>query len=455
MRIEQTLCAVSVLALYAVFPLHAEYNRYGVPDSAEIRKDLIETWFEAPLADVRMNRPEVRKNSIGQEFQIRLEESDTTFTIFVSPHASLAVDVYSDRGKKTIIQDVYPGDAEGSWILVRDKLTGNPIRIRWYFSADSDVYVQFSPLKENAYGDFIIFGGYAARQVPSGLPFERFYTASFADITAWTKNTMPWKYAFPRTDLYHSTLQMVNVIREKLPGLVYAEDAMYDENDEPVSVSTGRPRDIHEEDSDKISLSSAGFIKWIADGIVEPAAGSSLKRAPLIIPTVEYKEDGYQGILARSYSTSFSLDWTRNIAAAVFSVYTGKTYLYPQSGVDVTEEPFSAELSPQGIRNTSGYVKDSGYPASFIKPLMYVLACEHPEECYLAAMRGTDRSHAPEVKAFNECAVLFPYFDSEGRFACTVFRNGAESSVDDFCRFYRDDFIHLVRMRTTEKFFPQ
>lgn len=440
--------------------VYAEYTGHDIPDSSEIRRSLVETWFEAPLDIIRANRQELRMNASGEQFQVRLEESESTFTVFVSPRAELPVDVYSDKGKRTEMQNVYPGDAPGSWALVRDKFSGSPLCIKYYFAEDSGVYVQFVPSENAAYADFIIFGGYAARQVPTGLPFDRFYTATLADVMSWTKNTLPWKYTPSHSGMYHSTLQMINVIREKLPGLVYADDAMYDENDEPVYISTGKRREIPDEDADKISLSSAGFIKWIADGLVNPIAGSSLKREPLLVRTVDYDPIGYQGRLSEKYSISFALDWTRNIAAAVLSVNTGKKYLYSQSGTDMTEEPFSAEVTaagantPAGYVRDTGYIKDTGYSAGVLKPLMYVFASEYPGECYLAAIRETDRKVVPEVKVFNQCAVLFPYFDTEGKFNCVVFRNGAESTIDDFCRNNSSNFIHLTRMRTSDKFFP-
>ena len=121
-----------VLALHSVF---ADYNKSGVADSSEIRRNLVETWFEAPLSAVRMNRPEIRTNSIGQKFQVRLEESEDFFSVFVAPYARMEIDVYSDKGKSTEMQEVYPGDVPGSWVLVRDKKSGAPLRIRYYFAS--------------------------------------------------------------------------------------------------------------------------------------------------------------------------------------------------------------------------------------------------------------------------------------------------------------------------------
>ena len=121
----------------------------------------------------------------------------------------------------------------------------------------------------------------------------------------------------------------------------------------------------------------------------------------------------------------------------------------------MSEDPFAAEMTADGIKNTVGYVKDSGYPASSLASLLYVFAVEYPGECYLAAIRETDRKRIPEVHAFNQCAIFFPYFDTAGKFQCAVFRNNAESTLAEFSRTFRNDFIHLTRMRTTATFKPQ
>ena len=431
------------------------FAQSAVPDSSDIRKELRETWFEAPLASVRENRTEVRTAKDGNRFQIRLEETDTTFSVVVAPRTEMPVDVYSESGKKSAVQDVYLSSAPGAWLLVRDKRSGNPLRIRYYFAPDSGVYVQFSPLGKSAYADFVVFGSYCARQVPTGIPFERFYAMSFSDALSLTKNTLPWRYASFHEGAYDTTLSMIRIIRSRLANLVYADDAMYDEGGNPVSILTGAPRRMHAEDAGKMSLSSAGFVKWIADGIVYPMTRGGLKRPPLLEPTVRYDPVGYQGVLSEKYNISFALDWTRNLAAAVFSVATGKTYRYPESGVDMTEDPFASEMTADGIKNTVGYVKDSGYSASALAPLLYVFASEYPGECYLAAIRETDRKRIPEVHTFNQCAIFFPYFDDTGKFQCAVFRNNSESTLGEFIRAFRGDFVHLVRMRTTANFKPQ
>ena len=446
-----------IAGLVLFSPLFARYNRLGIPDSSEIRDCLEELWFTAPLSEVRLNQPEIRANDNGEKFQIRLEENESTFNVFVAPHAVIKVNVYSDKGMFTEEQDLYPGDAAGSWVLIRDKRTGKPIRIRYYFLKDSDVYVQFSPQGKIALADLVIYGNYAARGVPTGMPFSKFYTASFEDVMNITETKLPWSYVLADPQIYHSMKQMAAVIRERLPFISVVNDAMYDENGDLVHISTGKKfENIDESDKSekKLLLSSAGFVKWIADGLVEPLSGGLLKRDPLIQETVFVKDNGRQGVLSQKYDLFFSLNWVRNLASAVISVYAGKIYLSNQSGVDVTINPFASSITDKGVANTVTFVENSGYTVRVLHSLLYVLAATEPGTFFLGAIRGTDRTVTPEVMAFNECVVFFPYFQDDGAFACNVFMNGKEMSLEDFCYFYADDFVYLTRVKSSENFFP-
>ncbi|MCR5289434.1 MAG: hypothetical protein K6E51_05535 [Treponema sp.] len=444
-----------ILALCAFFcPLYAQYSVLNVPDSAQVRKSQLETWFLAPLEMLRMQAPVLYTSETGDIFQTRMEEQDSTFSIFVSPQSFLSVAVYNDKGQSSEFQQVFPGDACGSWVLVRDKVLGEPLYIRYYFTADADVYLQINPDNERTRVDLLIYGCYATRSLPIGVPFERFYTASFADVYNWTKKNLPWHYFVDNTGMYRNTRQMIAMIRQALPGIHPTEDAMYDEHGLPVSIATGKPLEIAEEFKNKLSLSSAGFVKWIVDGLILPIAGGCTKREPLLVPTVTYKQTGFQGIMARKYDLSFSLDWTRNLASALFSVHSGKTYLFNESGVDVTIEPFNASLTTNGVMQSPAYIKDSGYMTRDLPALLYVLSAINPEYCYLAAIRQTAKV-TPETKLFNQCAVIFPYFDTNGRFSCVVFENGEELTLQKFCKKYGSDFIHLVRIQSSDRFYPQ
>ena len=87
--------------------LFAAYNSLGIPDSAEIRQGLLESWFHSPIESLRAKVPEIYTNDIGQKFQVRMEEGESTFNIFVSPQNKIKVDVYTDSGVKEEEQYVY------------------------------------------------------------------------------------------------------------------------------------------------------------------------------------------------------------------------------------------------------------------------------------------------------------------------------------------------------------
>ena len=409
------------------------------------------------MSEVRANAPEIRANDNGEKFQIRLEENDTTFNIFVAPRAVVKVNVFSDKGMYTEEQELYPGDVAGSWVLIRDKRNGKALRIRYYFLKNSEVFIQFTPQGKIALADLVIFGHYAARGVPTGMPFEKFYSASFEDVMTITERKLPWNYVLSDPKMYHSMKQMCAVIREKLPSITSVADAMYDENNELVHISTGKKFEKAEKSdvSEKnLLLSSAGFVKWIADGLVEPVSGGMIMRDPLIKETVQVKDNGRQGILSQKYDLFFSLNWVRNLASAVVSVYAGKTYLFNQSGVDVTVNPFASSITEKGVANTVTFVENSGYTVAVLNSLLYVLASTEPGTLYFGAIRGRDRTVSPEIMAFNECVAFFPYFQDDGGFACNVFMNGREMTLENFCYYYADDFVYLTRVKSSERFFP-
>ncbi|MBR5183784.1 MAG: cation:proton antiporter, partial [Bacteroidales bacterium] len=83
-----------------------------------------------------------------------------------------------------------------------------------------------------------------------------------------------------------------------------------------------------------------GFVKWIVDGLVMPIAGSNLELEPLKMPTVTLRSGSRADVLSDNYNVYFSLDWTRNLAAAYLSVTSGNNYTFKNSGCEVRITPF-------------------------------------------------------------------------------------------------------------------
>lgn len=444
-----------ILCSFFCLPLFADFNEMNLPDSTEIRKAIAETWFYGDLNDIREMRSEIRKNAIAQSFQVRMEETDSSFAIIIAPQVKIPMDFYTESGVEQRIVDDYPGDAFGSWILSRNSISGKSEWIRIYFSVNSEMYVQFSPDGRATVADFVIAGLYAAKGVPIGLSFEQLYTASFRQVLQTTEKILPWKYADVRAGQFSSKLQMINVIRKNLKRIKYSPDSCYDEDGKPVYISSGARRNL--ESTEGLELDSAGFLKWIADGLVQPVAGSHLYVKPLLVQTVEYEKTGLKGNLSQTLPLSFTLDWCRNLAAACLSVKSSRNYLWNEAYIDVQIEPFSAEVTSQGITQTAGYIKNSGYEVSKLKPLLYVLASSEPTYCYLAAVKRPVKTTGKipvEYFTFDNCAIIFPYYDKNGRFACVIFENGTELSLTEFVNKYRGGFVHLSRLLTENSFFP-
>lgn len=451
------LCLLLIMMGASSFAL---YNRQGIPDSSEIRQNLMESWFTAPVEAVRGKMPELHRNNVGTVFQVRAEENDEHLMIIVAPRQKMAVDMYSGGEVRASSVDVYPASNSGSWILYRNPTTGAPLFIRYYFASDADVFMQISAMGSKAVADFVVYGSYAARGVPVGLPFQRLYKASFLEVHELTKQTLPWNYINTMPALYHPVLQMIAVIRENLDRIHYLEDAAYDEDGSPIYISTGKQRIEAPEiaEAGELALSSAGFLKWIVDGLVIPVAGSYTRLDPLVIPTVEFRQGSFAEGIREEYEVSFSLNWTRNLAAAVLSIYSGRNFYHNTSGCDVQIEPFSSEISQDGkLANSLGYLQDSGYRINSIKGLLYVLAATEPGKMYLGAVRQNNRSvtESPEVHFFTEAVAIFPYFDAYNRFEVVIFEKGKEISLETFMEKYKDSYLHLVRINGSERFFPQ
>ena len=449
-----------IFVLFAL-PLSAQNNKFRVPDSSVIRKIIAENWFEQPLETLRHNRTELRTNSVGQVFQIRMEEKSDVFSIIVAPETTLSVDLYTQDGVQHKMVEEYPADASGAWVLTRDAITGKPIRIRYYFAGDSDVFVQFSPSGSKTLADYVIEGCFASRGVQVGVPFDYFYTASFAQVLSLTEKTLPWNYADIHPEQYHGNLVMVTGIRKNLGRIKRVGNGGYDEYGKPVLVAgknAGEERKVSSEEkqNDVLTMSHSGFVKWVVDGLITPITGSATYVEPLLRATVQTSPLGVSGIKSQSENLFYSLDWTRNLAAAKLSVQARKKYLYEDSGVDVTVEPFSAEVSSKGITSVAGYIKNSGYEIKYLKPLLYVLGATEPTYFYLAAVRRTvhPSDGSPEFKVFDSSAVIFPFFNKDGQFGCTVFENGEELSLAQFTKKYPDCFVHLTRVLSSDRFAP-
>ena len=265
---------------------------------------------------------------------------------------------------------------------------------------------------------------------------------------------------------------MAAVIHEAHSRMDYIEDSCYDEDGKLCRISTGKGFKIGSETNEditafydnvkfnadtsnkkRLALSNAGFVKWVCDGLINPVEGKGTKISELLEETMEINQTGRKGILSQNYNLTFTLDWCRNLAARIMSLNNSRDVTWLTGGVDVTLNFFSCEITANGeIKNSSGYIKNTGYEISKVKPMMYALGVSEPGYFYLGAIKEVSKNKTET--AFNKCAVFFPYFDDAGRFDCKVFEGGMEMSLESFVSRYPDSFVHLERCKSSDNFFP-
>ncbi len=437
----------------------ADYNSLNIPDSAEIRRTILETWLSSPISEVRRYEDELRLNKIGEEFQIRLEENGEEVCIIVAPRSVLDVNLINGDSLRTVRAAVYPKGALGSWILYRDIKTGNPLRVEWHFVSDPEVFIQFRTDGKKTLADLLVFGSFVAHSIPLGIPLERLFTASFQEVINWTEKTVPWNEVLAPLDSYNDTIVMASMIKDNLASILFMDDACYDEVGKLRSITTGElvsPKDefgVPLMDNSKHTLSGAGFLKWIIDGMVEPITGRGTKISDLVMPTSDFDPVGKMGVMSQEWNLMFTLDWCRNLAAASYSSHSRRDVSFENAGVDVNKDFFALDLAGNSVIGDTGYLKNSGYKIEVLKPILYVLAVTEPSYFYLVAIRQPSYIK-PDELVFNNCAVIFPYFANNGKFGCFIFEQGEEISLEDFLKRHQGTYIHLERVKSTDSFFP-
>ncbi len=446
------IAAVILLFLCSVYQSFAQYSPFNVPDSSEIRKELVNSWFTRDYSELLAEKPFISQNLLGEKFQVSIEDAGNEFAVIVAPASEIALEVHTDDRIEMGTSDIFSYDSPGSWILYRNKEDGKPERIQYFFQSDADVYITIRPDGSKSLADIHLFNTYPVYGVNLGFPLEYFYTASFDKLYKLTSNLLPWNYFTLEEGMYGANLQMIGVIRENLGGLSYEPDTALDHEGLPVSISSGERK--NPENNDTLNVDTAGFAKWVVDGLVYAQTGSFLNLDPLKRESVQIQTGTMAQSVLEKYNIYFALDWIRNLAAAFASVFSGRDIPYEKTGSEVTIKPFAAVQTDRGVERYDAYISGTGYNTITLKSLMYVLAVTEPARMYLGAVRQSDRK-SPEVVYYNEVAVFFPFFDDEGAFHCIVYEGPRELTIEEFTKEWENSFISLVRLKTSKRFFPQ
>ena len=433
-----------------------------IPDSAEIREAITASWLSAPIEKVVKKASELHTDSKGNTFTISgnyAENRQDGYVISIIPDLT----DYSLPEHNLVPQ--------GTWKLYRNLDTGAPLLIKIYPRENPALSISIRPAAQKAYSgksfiDICLSNAYVRKDIAIGLPFEVLYYTSLSRLKELTAAIVPWDIFNPPR--YNSPVKAMSRIVENLRyRLVQLKDGCFDHNGKPVHISNSQPQTELEITSamniDQIraevigGVDSAGFAKWIIDGIIRPIAGQgtvveALKRG------TEVPKTHFTKPYLDTENVFFGLDWIRNLGAAALSLNLSRT-VYPESaGLDVTECPFAFAdaVVPSGTGKSSvqqpaflGYQQYAGYQTTYLVPLLYYRAIIEPDHFYLACI--STMPSATELRRYDRIAVFFPYFDSFGEFHLDVYENGEQIPITDFIEQNKDSYTALVRVRTPEE----
>ena len=434
-----------------------------IPDSAEVREAIIASWFSAPIEKVVKKESELHTDSKGNTFTVSgsyAENSRDGYIVSIIPDLT----DYSLPEHNLVPQ--------GTWKLYRNLDTGAPMLIKIYPRENPALSISLRPASQKAYSgksfiDICLFNAYVRKDIAIGVPFETLYHISLSRLKELTRAIVPWDLFNPPR--YNSPVKAISRIVENLHyRLVPLKDACFDHEGKPVHISNSQPQteveittamSIDQIRSEVIGgVDSAGFAKWVIDGMVRPVAGQgtvieSLKRA------TEVPRTHFTRPYLDTENVFFGLDWIRNLGAAALSLNLNRTVYPDSSGLDVNSCPFA--LTDAAVTTTSmdtgsikqpaflGYQQYAGYQTPYLLPLLYYFTLVEPDHFYLACISTV--SSATELRMYDRIAVFFPYFDGWGEFHVDIYENGEQIPVDEFIQKNKDSYTAMIRVRAPEE----
>lgn len=409
-------------------------------ESDEVRLGIKNTWLEAELNTLLMLKSELRSDRYGRQFSVTQQKdpSGTLVAIEIAPIETVG--------------------ARGKWVLYRRLLDGVSDHVRIYPVSDPGVFIELrsdndNPERGKTLLGMSVYGAWACRDIPLGIPFIRIFTSSFASIVSMTSLLVPWNFLDSDSLCYREVISASAIVREGLKSLVYLEDGAFNEKGEPVMILDGSPQNPAEllkalapgqNPKDVVGgVNCSGFAKWIIDGIVRPRAGSQL-----FINSLKTQTSSPDTLFTEPYRENrdlfFALDWTRHLASAVVTLNLKKTILPDFSGIDVTD------IMLTGIHR---YEKNVGYRTEELLPILYYLAIRESGNMYLGAI-SRERG-MPLLRQYHHIAAFFPYFDETGQFQVDVYESAVQTPVDTFLLNNTGSYIHLVRVKLPEVLYFQ
>jgi hypothetical protein len=345
----------------------------------------------------------------------------------------------------------YPGWIQGSWIVNRSMQDGNITRIRIFLRSDPYTYIQFRLFSEDrSEMDVVLYDGYVVRSLPVPFSLERIMYMPLNGVLETLGNKFPRKYFDPFVELYANTRDFIWSVRNRLPEIHFQDDGAIDENGQYVYIET-----LEAQTGADKGLNCSGFAKWIVDGMLRPLTGVQLTIPPLKAPFGK-RGSSFTDIYEELRDPFFGLDWTRNLAAAAWSVLRSPSFANLDE-IEVKAQNLATVIMRNGgtssLRSYPGFLQNAGYGFEGLHSLLYTLAINEPGHIYLAAVN--DEQGNPPLRQFFHVAVLVPYFNEYGEFQVACFESAEETDFNQFKTRYPGAYVNLSRIPVEAQFDPK
>jgi hypothetical protein len=448
-----------ILLLFAgLSPVHTlDMPISQISDDSLLRIRLKDSWFSDTPDRVLARRTVIEQLPSGERVEVRSVEGRDEFMVILSREllrGRLATETNSAMPRSGTGQ--FPGWAQGSWMLTRNKDTGAGILIRIFLRSDQYTYIQFRPFNdERSQMDIVLYGGYLIRSMPIAASFERIYTMQLNDIIKLAGAKFPIEYFEPDPQYYRNSRRFVEQVRRHIGDLNFADDGAIDEHERYVFIETLQPQT-----SASPGLNCSGFVKWLIDSILRPVTGQLLP-----ITQIKAPFGGRGSSFTENWESRdpyFGLDWIRNLASEANKTLRSPS-IYALEEFEVRSDKFSlVENRNFDILNYPGFLPEAGYGTEGLYPLLYTLAVENPFSFYLAAINNEigapitpeNPRGGPRLRQYYHVAALIPYFDEYGVFRVVVFESAAETSFNAFRSRYPGHYINLVQIPVSANFNP-
>jgi hypothetical protein len=426
----------------------------GIEDDSALRLSIRDDWLLDSPDRVLAKRSVIHSLPGGGRVQVRAETTPGEFAVILARELS---------GPDGQAMGSFPGWAQGSWLYVRSRADGSPLRIRVFPRSDSRVYIQFRPLGEDrSLMDMVLYDAYLSWSLPVPVPFGRLLGMPMESVYALIGEKFKRGYLDPDPGNYQDLRLFINQVRSRLPELSFRDDGAADSQGRYVFIETLEAQD------GKGGLNCSGFAKWIVDGILRPHSGRRLDISALKQPFGQ-RGSSFSSLWEDLRDPFFGLDWTRNLASQAWSVLRSPGY----GGIEdfeVRDLPFTQLIirgqgsAPPGplVRNYPGYLENSGFGIEGLRALLYTLAIDEPGRIYLASVNtetgppstADNPRGRPRMRQHFHIAVLVPYFDEYGGFQIAVFESAAETRFTRFFTRYPGHNVNLVRIPVEGAFDP-